>query len=248
MSAQTIESLGAALEGRVVSTIEDVIATMAFIDQSLGENDGLKWFNMLYALVTQRIQTEVGAGKFANAAWIEQLDVIFARLYFEAVVAYERDPSTCPRAWRPVFQARFNGSIARLQFALAGMNAHINHDLAIAVVETCDTTNTEPKRETTIYRDYYAVNDVLEEVEAPAMQTLATGFLHDAEVAMGRVDDMVAMWSIRHAREAAWSNAEVLWALRDNELLYETVIETMDRMAGFAGRGLLVPLGIGGTR
>lgn len=241
-------SLGASLEGRFLSTIDDVLATMAFIDANVSEQDGLKWFNTLYALVTARVQQDVKAGRFQNPAWIERLDVIFARLFFEAVSAYDKDPKLCARAWRPFFGARYNTQIARLQFALAGMNAHINHDLALAVVETCAATDTEPKRETSIFADYEAVNQILEDVEVTAVQTLATGLIREAEIAMGRVDDIIAMWSIRHARDTAWTNAELLWALRGNELLYETFVGTMDRMAGYAGRGLLVPLGLGGGR
>lgn len=247
-SAPTQRPLGALLEGRPLNTIDDVLATMALIDATLGEGDGLKWFNTLYAMVTERIKQEILRGKFAKPVWVERLDVVFARLYFEAIVADEHDPRKAPRAWRPLFQARFDRSIARLQYALAGMNAHINHDLAIAVVETCAAMQTEPTRGCPEHADYLEVNDVLEDAEKTATGALTTGLIREAEQALGRVDNIIAMWSVKKARDAAWTNAEVLWALRGNELLYETFVGTMDRMAGFAGRGMLIPIGLGEAR
>jgi len=125
------------------------------------------------------------------------------------------------------------------------MNAHINHDLAIAIVSTCRLMGKEPSLGTPHHEDYLKVNDLLEVTETQAMATLATGFLRDVEESLGQVDDKVAMWSIRRARDAAWTNAEVLWALRGNDTLFGSFVATLDRMTGFAGRGLLVPVGIG---
>ena len=56
-----------------------------------------------------------------------------------------------------------------------------------------------------------------------------------------RIDDVVAMWDVSRARDAAWTNAEALWALRGDRDLYDWYLATLDRTVGFAGRGLLVP-------
>jgi hypothetical protein len=58
-----------------------------------------------------------------------------------------------------------------------------------------------------------------------------------------RVDDVVAMWKVRRARDAAWTNAEALWSLRHTEPLRTEFLGALDRMVGLAGRGLLVPTG-----
>ena len=52
---------------------------------------------------------------------------------------------------------------------------------------------------------------------------------------------MIAMWDISRARDAAWVNGEALWALRADADLRTDYVATLDRMVGFAGRGLLVP-------
>jgi hypothetical protein len=56
-----------------------------------------------------------------------------------------------------------------------------------------------------------------------------------------RIDDIVAMWDVGRARDAAWTNAEALWAIRDDAALAQAYLDSLDRMVGFAGRGLLVP-------
>jgi hypothetical protein len=56
-----------------------------------------------------------------------------------------------------------------------------------------------------------------------------------------RIDDIVAMWNIERARDAAWTNAEALWALRDSPELSANYLLALDRMVGLTGRGLLVP-------
>jgi hypothetical protein len=40
-------------------------------------------------------------------------------------------------AWRPLVERRALPGIEPVQFALAGMNAHTNHDLPVAMVTAC---------------------------------------------------------------------------------------------------------------
>ena len=44
-----------------------------------------------------------------------------------------------------LFARRNQGAVARIQFAMAGINAHINHDLALASDATCQATSTRPR-------------------------------------------------------------------------------------------------------
>ena len=74
-----------------------------------------------------------------------QLDVTFANLYFAAAEA-AGNPAAAPLAWRPLIEQRAVAGIEPVQFALAGMNAHINHDLPLAMVSTCAALATAPRR------------------------------------------------------------------------------------------------------
>jgi hypothetical protein len=224
-----------------VDTVPDVIARMREVDLLLPPEDGLKWFNLLYLMVTEEIGRDVAAARWADGAWLVRLDVVFARLYFEAVVLSIQEPARCPRAWVPLFEARFRPGIARVQYGLAGMNAHINRDLPLAIVRSCEAAGIVPRRGTPQHTDYERVNQILEEVEIAAMQRMATGIIGKIAGDLGRLDDVVAMWKVRAARDAAWTNGEVLWTLREHAGLSKEYLATLDRMAGFAGRGLLIP-------
>lgn len=228
------------IEANPPQSIQDVVALMNKIDAALPDSDGLKWFNKLYNMVTQAVAQAIDAGRFANGAHVGKLDVLFANRYFNAFVLNAKGGNAA-RAWRPLLQYRQRPGVSRLQFALAGMNAHINHDLALAVFDTCRAENIVPERGTPFSDDFLVVNDILEETENASTPILLTGMLGTLERGLGHVDNTLAMWSVRHARDSAWTNAEVLWSLRNNQGLFNKFAATLDGMAGFAGRGLLVP-------
>ncbi len=227
------------------TTIDDVLATMRAIDRRLPDGDGVKWFNYLYLEVTQ----EVAADRAGWQDWpfLQRFDVVFARLYFDAIVSWERQPASTARAWRPLLRARHDRKLARLQFALAGMNAHINHDLPVALERLAEPDGRYPSRDGARYGDFSRVNDILERVEGSVLPVLATGLLGEIEQALGDLDNVLAMWKVRNAREAAWTNGEVLWHLRPTPLLGREFLAKLDSTTGFASRGLLLPtLGAGG--
>jgi len=221
-------------------TIDDVIAKMTAIDARLGDPDGVKWFNRLYLQVTLSVRAAVDSAPFEDKPFMMALDVVFANLYFAAVAGADARPPAPPRAWRPLFDMRNAGGIARLQFALAGMNAHINRDLPEALVRAFRQLGDSPLTSAPRRRDFDRVNDLLERVEEDAKRDFAIGLVGDLDRLAGRLDDVKAMWSVREARATAWTNAEVLWTLQDTPLLRDRYFDRIDRLTGFAGRGLLV--------
>lgn len=89
---------------RSVQTVEDVVAAMRAIEATLPEGDGIRSFNLLYRRVTEAVLAD--AASWADWPFLQRFDVIFARLYFDAVTTWESVPARTPRAWRPLFQAR----------------------------------------------------------------------------------------------------------------------------------------------
>ena len=124
-------------------SIGEVVQILQAIEATCADGDGLKWFNGLYLDVTRAVETRVNAGGFADPDWIAALDVEFAGFYFTALASSLSGGAT-PGCWQSLFSERSQPTIARIQFALAGMNAHINHDLPEAVVATCRTSNLTP--------------------------------------------------------------------------------------------------------
>jgi hypothetical protein len=222
-------------------SIADVLKTMETIQAICIDGDGLKWFNWLYLQVTQAVETRVASGGFANPAWLAELDVQFARLYLGALESSLLGEST-PSCWQALFRCRNQTPIARIQFALAGINAHINHDLAEAIVATCECTATIPKHDTPQFKDYTSLNATLDGIIESAKRTLHVRLLGDALPPASHLEDLIAAWGVSAAREAAWNNAEVLWHLREAPPLDSTFMDTLDGLTTVANKALLVPV------
>jgi Family of unknown function (DUF5995) len=219
--------------------ISGVLAIMRSLDAVLPDADGLKWFNWLYLQVTVAVAALVAAGGFHNPAWLTELDVQFARLYFEALRSWLSSGNTS-KCWQALFERRSDTAVARIQFALAGINAHINHDLALAIDNTCKAAGTTPRQDSPEYADYTSVNGTLDSLIDTAKQTLMVRLLGDALPPVSHLEDLLGAWNIAAAREAAWTNSEVLWQLRGAPALYERWLEGLDGITSVAGKGLLV--------
>ena len=171
-----------------VSTIEEVIETMTAIDYLLPAEDGLKWFNFLYLKVTEKVLENPPVAGWQSPVWLKRLDVAFANLYFEAIGKWITEPSSAPKAWQVLFDARHVPGIMRVQFALCGMNAHINRDLQLALVQTGQELGIKPRRNTPEYRDFEFVNSILEKVEAEILPVIATGIVGVIDQSLGRLE------------------------------------------------------------
>jgi hypothetical protein len=189
-------------------TVDDVLGIMRTIETTCIDGDGLKWFNWLYMHVTQAVEARVSSGGFADPGWIATLDVQFAILYFGALRA-ALSSETTPGCWQTLFDCRNVTSLARIQFALAGINAHINHDLPEAIVATCRLTATAPQHATAHYDDYTSLNSTLSGLVESAKQTLHVRLLGDALPPVSHLENTIAAWNVSAAREAAWQNSEL---------------------------------------
>ena len=237
-------SLPQILDRAPVHSIDEVIAIMQAIDHDLPDSDGVKWFNRLYLRVTTSVGNAVGTRTFHDTAFMSTLDVIFANLYFSALAAGSADPGRAPSAWRPLLETRHQPGIARIQFALAGMTAHINRDLPDGIVQSFLAMGGDPITADLREQDFDSINDILERVENEVKGEFAVGVVGAVDRLGGPVDDAVAMWKVRAARSAAWTNAQVLWGLRAIPRLRDRFFDRLDGLVGMTGRGLLVPRGL----
>jgi hypothetical protein len=226
------------------STVAEVVARMESDISTLSQSDGVACFTRLYLAVTTGVQERLTGLTFADPRFLAQLDVVFANLFFSALESATSNPSRLPRAWAPLVEARSTRGVAPLQFALAGMSAHINRDLPVALVATCRELGIELEEGSPQHADYVHVNRVLAEVEATVKAQYLSGWLNRVDRLVHRIyriDDVVAMWNVARARDAAWVSGEALWALRDQPALSARYLVTLDRTVGLTARGLLVP-------
>jgi hypothetical protein len=233
-------SLQQILSRTPVRSIEEAIAIMSAIDGRLPDSDGVKWFNRLYLRVTVSVGRAVAGATFADPAFLSKLDVVFANQYFAALTAAAKGLQAVPSAWRPLLQSRHTPGIARIQFALAGMNAHINRDLPDGIVQSFVALGGSPLTATLRERDFESVNEILERVEGEVKTEFTVGVIGDIDRLGGNVDDAVAMWKVRAARSAAWTNAQVLWGLRRLPRVRARFFDRLDSLVGMSGRGLLL--------
>ena len=241
MTAADDAVLSAILSKTPVQTADGVLSVLESMVDALPPGDGICCFAKLYGAVTAQVREALALTTFHDPPWIGRLDAVFGNLFFRAVQLHLSGSDETPRAWYPLFAARHEPRAA-LQFAFAGMNAHINRDLPVALVLTCQEANVELSRATPQYQDYMAVNALLADVQARVKGEFVTGALAIADHLLGKADDLVANFSIAEARSGAWSHGEALWALRANMAVSATFLDTLDGLVGFASRGLLISL------
>lgn len=224
-----------------LQSVAEVIRTMQTIEATCLDSDGLKWFNWMYLEVTCAVEQRIVSAGFTDALWLIELDIQFAHLYFAALESALSGQPT-PACWQILFERRDQAAIARIQFALAGINAHINHDLPQAIVATCQLTATAPQHGSAQYRDYSALNTTLDTLIESAKRTLHVRLLGDPLPPVSHLEDTIAAWNVSAAREAAWQNAELLWHLRAVPQFSSTLMDTLDGLTTVAGKALLVPV------
>ena len=221
------------------ASIDAVLATMRQIEASLPDGDGVRAFHGMYLRVTELVREHLSTGDFSNRAFMERLDVVFAGLYLDAVAAAQPDDS-----WAPVFEKRHEPGILQIQFAIAGINAHINHDLPIALVRACRQLGLGLDSPG-VLADYQRITGMLDTVQQQVRQSFLSGpELEIDQRYAAPLANLIGSFSIGRAREAAWTNASVLWRLDGVEPVRSDFVATLARSVGMAGRFLLTPVAL----
>ena len=231
------QALYAIVSSKAPETIADVIATMQSIDATLADDDGLKWFNRLYLMVTDQVDMRPPAGGWRDADWLLTLDVVFAGMYLRAVAGYLNGEDNVPSSWQALMEARHRTGVDRIQFALAGMNAHINRDLALALLTTDAQRSVVPAADGPQHADYEAVNELLNAVMPGELTMLAVDTLGVLAQDTGKVGRLLAFWDLCKARELAWDFANHLRGLPG--VGRAVAMNAQDQMTGVVGRAIL---------
>jgi hypothetical protein len=109
-------------------TVAALVARMEADLETL--DDGRRYFHATYLRTTKAVGEEIERGGFADNAWLERWDLVFAELYRQALAS--KSP---PRPWHVAFDAAHHRvDLPPLRHVLLGMNAHINYDLPQALL------------------------------------------------------------------------------------------------------------------
>lgn len=169
-------------------------------------------FLTCYQQMTINMLRDIKAGAFHDAAWVEKLLHHFAGYYFRALAAYDADDSDTPAIWQIVHDTACHAEPHVLQNLFLGINAHINYDLVLTLVDLLgDEWDQMPSRQREQrYHDYCVVNDVIvQTIDAvqddvverwsPAMDVVDKG--------MGRLDEWLVTRLITNWRQHVWQQA-----------------------------------------
>ena len=230
------QALFAVVSGTPPANVSEVIAVMQQIDGCLGNDDGLKWFNWLYLQVTQKVDLQPLTA-WQDANWLLALDVVFANFYLRALAGFLSGEADVASSWSALLESRFRPGVDRILFALAGMNAHINHDLALALLATDAQTGVTPTLTGPQHVDYESVNQLLEALMTAVLTELATDTLGVLAEDTGKVGRVLAFWDICKARDLAWGFSDQLRELPG--MARDAALDAQDAVTGALGRAIL---------
>lgn len=215
------------------STIDDVYRCLTRIQpflEALGAPVG--HFNTLYAEITLRVGQWCEEGRFQDPDFVNELDIQFADRYIRALGKWAQGDPTTPRSWMLVFEPPVDEVPPPIVLAALGVNAHINADLAFALVRTYDALGGEMFVPSAQYDDYLGINQIFEEAIPPLHRTLAEleklsegsavcpegdgTANHPLRDLIDYVENWFAGLLVVETRDLAWDTAGYLWRHRED--------------------------------
>jgi hypothetical protein len=205
-----------------------------------------------YARMTRAMQSAVEASDFADNVWVQRLVDRFADYYFIAVDAHAVDAhaidarggaaepiAPCPAVWREAFEACTRDDVNELQTILLGINAHINHDLALALADVLEDWDTlDDAARAARLADHGHVNAIIEatvdEVQGEVLARVEP-MIGVLDALLGRMDEWLFSRLAAHYRENVWEDTQRLLASRTPDERLALVAE-LDRQAQRLGR------------
>ena len=190
------------------------------VHQWEAQQDRRAIFLNCYALMTQNMWLALVEGRFRDPDWVTILLNRFADYYFNGLEAYERrDPAT-PAVWLLAYEATTRPQPRALQHLLLGVNAHINYDLTLTLVELLGptwTTLTDEQRQQ-YQHDFDLVNVIIKgtinQVQDEVLER------HDwlmawVDLLGGPLDEWFTGWLITGWRDEVWREAMNMMACAD---------------------------------
>ncbi|MBB4745111.1 hypothetical protein BJY16_008570 [Actinoplanes octamycinicus] len=220
----------------VIERLKAVQKVLDLLPPSPGTNR-VASFNTLYLTITEQVADSLRSPDCVDPEWLEVLDVEFARLYFTALAAWGVPDKNPADAWEVLFRRAYDDKVTVMDAAVLGVNAHINHDLALALLATWDRLGYPG--EGPQHPDYLLVNKIFYQQIPLLRRRFATAWQLEIDRCVGDLDDWSQRILVRTTRAMAWEQAETLWELRDDPKDYAHALRVMDRASACAGEALL---------
>jgi hypothetical protein len=185
----------------------------------------------LFALTYLRV-TEAYAwsarqpGYYDDPGWTNHAVAVFAKYYLNAFDAWTADngSTAVPKAWRIAFDNARDGKVSAAGNFFLGLNAHINHDLGLAMA-AAGLTGPDGRSEKL---NFDTINKLLNSVTLPLIAELSARLdqsMDDSTLPLSL--DATATGEVLWGwREQAWRNAELLQS--STPLTRSAVIASID--------------------
>ncbi|GAA4409010.1 hypothetical protein GCM10023187_31640 [Nibrella viscosa] len=199
------------------------------------QNNPMGLFTAVYLLVTQRVAEGIRLGIFDNPAMMEEVDVRFSILYFNAINHYfDGDPAAAP--WQVSFEAARRPLIAN-QHIFAACNAHISFDLPQVVSDLFPGEKIQA-----FYGDFLKMNELFDDMYTQMNDSMARVFRPFGTV-LRYLDDQVLATEralMRQGRERAWQSSVRLAGASSPEERRQLIAE-LEQESAALGRKLVTP-------
>jgi len=119
-------------QGAGPAGVAGVLAEMQQRIDALPRGSRRRVFLSTYQRTTAAVGEAIERARFEDPGWVEEWDVVFARLFLDAHDA-DLAGNPVPRPWRLAFDAP--SELPDLRHVLLGINAHINYDLPQALLD-----------------------------------------------------------------------------------------------------------------
>ena len=166
-----------------------------------------------YRRMTEAVVDDVDRGRFEDGPWVERLLDRFADYYFVTVDAPPDGSDVyVPEPWLLAHAAAMSGDGQPLQLLLAGVNAHINYDLVLTLVDLLDDEWLDADSELRLVRrrDYDLINVVIAETADLVQDEVVerrTPWLDVLDRGFGRFDERLAVRLLSRWRTQVWRHA-----------------------------------------
>ncbi len=199
------------------STAEERLAALA--TRWSADHDLRAVFADCYRVMTVRMSEGVASGSFEDGRWVARLRDRFAEYYFDALAGYDgaAGARACPLTWTVALDACARPGCHPMEALLLGINAHINHDLALALVDVLDDwDHLDEERRAGRRRDHDRVNAIIRSTTDEVQRDVVAGWSPAAarlDALLGRVDEWAFGELVERWRTQVWEDAMRLVAL-----------------------------------
>mgnify|MGYP005848538785 CR=1 FL=1 len=165
-----------------------------------------------YMLMTQNMLAAIADGEFNDSTWMRTFLHRFADYYFEAVEAFELDSPATPAIWRLAHRAAREPKTLVLQNLFLGINAHINYDLVLTLVDMLDSewAQLSEQQRQQRYGDHCHVNQIISQTVDLVQDTVVeryAPFMDLVDKLFGSLDEQLTAYLISQWRTEVWEEA-----------------------------------------